>query len=149
MKKRVVMIDEAWVVMQSPDGASFLFGMAKRARKYWLGLTTITQDVNDFLSSPYGVPILNNSSLQLLMKQSSASIDILVKTFALTLGEKNLVLSSNVGEGLFFAGSKRVAVQVVTSYTEDQIITSNPEEVIKIKEAQRARKRDEFIRGRR
>ncbi len=149
MKKRVVMIDEAWVVMQSPDGASFLFGMAKRARKYWLGLTTITQDVNDFLNSPYGVPILNNSSLQLLMKQSSASIDILVKTFALTLGEKNLVLSSNVGEGLFFAGSKRVAVQVVASYTEDQIITSNPEEVIKIKEAQRARKRDEFIRGRR
>jgi len=80
LKKRVVVIDEAWVVMQSPDGASFLFGMAKRARKYWLGLTTITQDVNDFLGSPYGVPILNNSSLQLLMKQSPASIDILVKT---------------------------------------------------------------------
>ncbi len=147
LKKRVVVIDEAWVVMQSPDGASFLFGMAKRARKYWLGLTTITQDVNDFLGSPYGVPILNNSSLQLLMKQSPASIDILVKTFALTLSEKHLVLSSNVGEGLFFAGSKRVAVQVVASYAEDQIITSDPEEVIKIKEAQRARRRDEFIRG--
>ncbi len=147
MKKRVVVIDEAWVIMQSPDGASFLFGMAKRARKYWLGLTTITQDVNDFLSSPYGVPILNNSSLQLLMKQSNTSIDIIANTFGLTMGEKHLVLSSSVGEGLFFAGTKRVAIQVVASYTEDQIITSNPEEVIKIKEARRALKREELARG--
>ncbi len=147
MKKRIVVIDEAWVIMQSPDGASFLFGMAKRARKYWLGLTTITQDVNDFLSSPYGVPILNNSSLQLLMKQSSTSVDVIANTFGLTMGEKHLILSSSVGEGLFFAGNKRVAIQVVASYTEDQIITSNPEEVIKIKEARRALKRDEFIRG--
>jgi type IV secretory pathway VirB4 component len=147
MKKRIVVIDEAWVIMQSPDGASFLFGMAKRARKYWLGLTTITQDVNDFLSSPYGVPILNNSSLQLLMKQSNTSIDIIANTFGLTMGEKHLVLSSNVGEGLFFAGTKRVAIQVVASYTEDQIITSNPEEVVKIKEARRALKREELARG--
>jgi len=147
MKKRIVVIDEAWVIMQSPDGASFLFGMAKRARKYWLGLTTITQDVNDFLSSPYGVPILNNSSLQLLMKQSNTSIDIIANTFGLTMGEKYLVLSSNVGEGLFFAGTKRVAIQIVASYTEDQIITSNPEEVVKIKEARRALKREELARG--
>ncbi len=147
MKKRVVVIDEAWVIMQSPDGASFLFGMAKRARKYWLGLTTITQDVNDFLSSSYGVPILNNSSLQLLMKQSNMSIDIIAKTFGLTMGEKHLILSSSVGEGLFFAGNKRVAIQIVASYTEDQIITSNPEEVVKIKEARRALKRDEYVRG--
>jgi conjugal transfer ATP-binding protein TraC len=147
MKKRVVVIDEAWVIMQSPDGASFLFGMAKRARKYWLGLTTITQDVNDFLSSPYGVPILNNSSLQLLMKQSSTSVDVIANTFGLTMGEKHLILSSSVGEGLFFAGNKRVAIQVVASYTEDQIITSNPEEVVKIKEAKRALKKAEFIRG--
>lgn len=147
MKKRIVVIDEAWVIMQSPEGASFLFGMAKRARKYWLGLTTITQDVNDFLNSPYGVPILNNSSLQLLMKQSNASIDVLAKTFGLTSGEKHLVLSSSVGEGIFFAGNKRVGIQIVASYTEDQVITSNPEEVVKIKEMRRAIKRDEFIRG--
>jgi conjugal transfer ATP-binding protein TraC len=147
MKKRVVIIDEAWVIMQSPDGASFLFGMAKRARKYWLGMTTITQDVNDFLSSPYGVPILNNSSLQLLMKQSSTSVDIIANTFGLTMGEKSLILSSSVGEGLFFAGTKRVAIQIVASYTEDQIITSNPEEVVRIKEARRALKREELVRS--
>ncbi len=147
MKKRVAIVDEAWVIMQSQEGASFLFGMAKRARKYWLGMTTITQDVNDFLNSPYGVPILNNSSLQLLMKQSSASIEVLAKTFGLTSGEKHLILSSSVGEGIFFAGNKRVAIQIVASYTEDQIITSNPEEVVKIKEMRRAMKRDEFIRG--
>jgi hypothetical protein len=81
------------------------------------------------------------------MKQSSTSVDVIANTFGLTMGEKHLILSSSVGEGLFFAGNKRVAIQVVASYTEDQIITSNPEEVIKIKEARRALKRDEFIRG--
>jgi type IV secretory pathway VirB4 component len=137
LKKRVVVIDEAWWIMKTEDGASFLFGMAKRARKYWLGLTTITQDVSDFMSSRYGKPIINNSSLQLLMKQSSASIGLIQETFGLTDREKELLLSTQVGEGIFFAGTKRVAMQVVASYAEDQIITTNPAEVVRIQEAKR------------
>ena len=135
LKKRILVIDEAWWLMQSEDGASFLFGVCKRARKYWLGVTTITQDVADFMQSRYGQPIITNSSLQLLMKQSPATIDIVQKTFNLTEGEKFMLLESAVGEGLFFAGQKHVAMRVVASYAEEQIITTAPEEVLKIKKA--------------
>ncbi|MFA5009295.1 MAG: DUF87 domain-containing protein [Candidatus Paceibacterota bacterium] len=134
-KKRILVVDEAWWMMKEEDGASFLFGMCKRSRKYWLGVTTITQDVSDFMSSAYGKPIITNSSIQLLLKQSPASIDLVQKTFNLTDQEKYLLLETPVGEGIFFAGQKHVAIAIRASYTEDQIITTNPEEVLKIKEA--------------
>ena len=137
LKKRIMVIDEAWWLMQSEDGASFLFGLVKRARKYYLGVTTITQDVADFMKSDYGKAIISNSSLQFLFKQSPATIDIVQKTFNLTEQEKFLLLEAAVGEGLFFAGKKHVAISVVASQTEDQIITTNPQEVLKIKEAKR------------
>ncbi len=134
MKKRIVVIDEAWLMMKYQDSAAFLFGLVKRARKYYLGVTTITQDVEDFMSSPYGRPIITNSSLQLLLKQAPATIDLLVKTFNLTEAEKGLLLEANVGEGLFFAGLKHVAMQVIASYFENKIITTNPEELLEMKE---------------
>ncbi len=134
LKKRILIVDEAWWLMQSEDGASFLYGIAKRGRKYWLGVTTITQDVGDFMKSDYGKPIITNSSLQLLMKQSPATIDVVKKAFNLTDKEKNMLLECAVGEGLFFAGSKHVAMRIVASYAEDQIITTSPEEVLRIKE---------------
>lgn len=133
LKKRLLIIDEAWWMMKSEDTASFLFGLAKRGRKYYLGLATITQDVEDFLRSPYGRPILTNSSIQLLLKQSPTTIDILKETFNLTDEEKFLLLESGVGEGLFFAGLKHVAIKIVASYTEDQIITSDPSQLLAIK----------------
>jgi len=135
LKKRILVVDEAWWIMQTEDGASFLYGICKRARKYWLGVTTITQDVSDFMKSEYGKPIITNSSLQLLMKQSPATIDLVKKTFNLTEEEKYLLLEAEVGEGIFFAGQKHVAIKVVASYTEDQFITTAPEEVLKIKKA--------------
>ncbi|MFC1663531.1 VirB4-like conjugal transfer ATPase, CD1110 family [Patescibacteria group bacterium] len=135
LKKRILVIDEAWWIMQSENGASFLYGIAKRARKYWLGVTTITQDVNDFMKSTYGQPIITNSSLQLLMKQSPATIDVVKKTFNLTEEEKYMLLEAEVGEGIFFAGQKHVAIKVMASYAEDQIITTAPEEVLRIKKA--------------
>ncbi len=137
VKKRILVIDEAWWLMQSEDGASFLFGLIKRARKYWLGVTTITQDVEDFMRSPYGKAIITNSSLQLLLKQSPASVDVMQKTFNLTDQEKVLLLEASVGEGLFFAGRKHVYIGIKASYTEDQIITTNPGEVEKIREAKK------------
>jgi len=135
LKKRLLIIDEAWWMMKTEDGASFLFGICKRARKYWLGVTTITQDVSDFMRSDYGKPIITNSSIQLLLKQSPATIDLIQQTFTLTDQEKFLLLETPVGEGIFFAGQKHVAIRIVASYTEDQIITTSPEEVIKIKKA--------------
>ena len=137
MKKRILVIDEAWWIMRTEDGASFLFSMCKRARKYWLGVTTITQDVSDFMKSEYGKPIITNSSLQLLMKQSSATIETIQKTFNLTDEEKYLLLECEVGEGIFFAGQKHVAIKVMASYAEDQFITTSPEEIVKIKKAKR------------
>ena len=135
LKKRLLVIDEAWWIMKSEDTASFLFGLAKRGRKYFLGMATITQDVEDFLRSPYGVPIITNSSMQMLMKQSPSSIDIVQQTFNLTDEEKFLLLESDVGEGIFFAGMKHVAIKVIASYTEDQIITSDPSQVLSIRKA--------------
>lgn len=137
VKKRLVLVDEAWVMMRSEDAASFLFGIAKRCRKYFTGLTTITQDVNDFLSSRYGKAIVTNSSLQLLLKQSPAAIDIICDTFYLTDQEKFLLLESNIGEGIFFAGAKHVAIKVVASYSEDQIITTDPSQLLEIEQAKK------------
>ena len=137
LKKRLLVIDEAWWMMKSEDTASFLFGLAKRGRKYFLGLATITQDVDDFLKSPYGLPILTNSSMQILLKQSPTVIDHIQKTFNLTDEEKYLLLESDVGEGIFFVGLKHVAIKIVGSYTEDQIITTNPAQVMQIKEAKK------------
>lgn len=133
LKRRLLVIDEAWWMMKYKDSASFLFGLVKRARKYYLGITTITQDVEDFLRSEYGRPIVTNSSIQLLMKQSPTSIDAVAGAFDLTEGEKMLLLEAGVGEGLFFAGLKHVAVKIIASYTEDQIITTNPEQMLEIK----------------
>jgi len=135
LKKRLLVIDEAWWMMKSEDTASFLFGLAKRGRKYYLGVSTITQDVEDFLRSPYGTPIITNSSIQILMKQSPSSVELVQKTFNLTNEEKYLLLESNVGEGIFFAGQKHVAIKVIASYTEDQIITSDPSQLLSIKKA--------------
>ncbi len=132
LKKRLLVIDEAWWMMKSDDTASFLYSLAKRGRKYYLGVATITQDVEDFLRSPYGRPILTNSSIQLLLKQSPTTIDVLKETFNLTDEEKYLLLESGVGEGLFFAGLKHVAIKIVASYTEDQIITSDPSQLLAI-----------------
>lgn len=135
LKKRLLVVDEAWWMMKSEDTASFLYSMAKRGRKYYLGLATITQDAADFMKSTYGVPIITNSSIQLLLKQSPTTIDILQKTFNLTDEEKYLLLESGVGEGIFFAGMKHVAIKTIASYTEDQIITSDPSQILSIKQA--------------
>ena len=137
LKKRLLVIEEAWWMMKTEDTASFLFGLAKRGRKYYLGISTITQDVNDFLQSPYGMPIITNSSIQLLLKQSPTSIDLVQKTFNLTDEEKYLLLESKVGEGIFFAGMKHVAIQIFASYTEDQIITSDPSQILNIQKAKK------------
>ena len=133
LKKRLLVIDEAWWMMKTEDTASFLYSMAKRGRKYYLGLATITQDVDDFLKSPYGLPMITNSSIQLLLKQSPTTIDNLQKTFNLSDEEKYLLLESDVGEGIFFAGLKHVAIKVIASYTEDQIITSDPSQVLALR----------------
>lgn len=134
LKKRLLIVDEAWYMMKNPDSASFLYGIAKRARKYYLGLTTITQDVDDFLNNDYGKAIITNSSIQLLMKQSPAAIDILGQVFYLSQGEKNLLLSCDIGHGLFFAGSNHVAIKVLSSPEEYNLITSKPEDIIAQKE---------------
>jgi len=133
LKKRILVIDEAWWMMKYRDSASFLFGLVKRSRKYYLGISTITQDVEDFIKSEYGRPIITNSSVQILMKQSPSSVGAVSQTFNLTEGEKSFLLEASVGEGLFFAGLKHVAIKVVASYTEDQIITTNPEQMLETK----------------
>jgi len=137
LRKRLLVVDEAWWMMKSEDTASFLFSLAKRGRKYYLGIATITQDVNDFLKSPYGLPILTNSSIQLLLKQSPTTIDVVQSTFHLTDEEKFLLLESGVGEGLFFAGLKHVAMKVYASYTEDQIVSSDPAQMLAIAKAKK------------
>ncbi len=135
LRKRLLVIDEAWWMMKSEDTASFLFSIAKRGRKYYLGLATITQDVADFLNSSYGKAMITNSSIQILLRQSPTSIDLIQETFKLSDEEKYLLLESDVGEGIFFAGLKHVAIKVIASYTEDQIITSDPSQILAIKKA--------------
>lgn len=137
-KKRILVIDEAWWLMQQEESAKFIFALVKRARKYFLGVTTITQDVADFLGSPYGQAIVTNSSIQLLMKQSPSGVERVVNTFNLTDGEKFLLLESGVGEGIFFAGQKHAAIKVVASYTEDQIVTTNPQQLLEMEKARKA-----------
>jgi len=134
MNDRILIVDEAWYLMQHPDSATFMYSIAKRARKYYLGLTTITQDVADFLRSDYGKAIVTNSSIQILLKQHPAAIDEIAKVFYLSEGEKHLLLSANVGEGLFFAGPNHVAMQVVASADEHPLSTSSPKEILAIKE---------------
>lgn len=141
LKRRFLVVDEAWNLMQYDDSARFLYGLIKRARKYYLGVTTITQDVEDFVNSPFGKPIITNASLQILLKQSPTAVDNLQKLFYLTDGEKYLLLNSDVGQGLFFAGNKHVAIQIVASPQEELIITTNPEEVLAIREAQKRDKK--------
>lgn len=133
LKRRLLVVDEAWYLMKFPDSALFLYSMAKRARKYYLGLTTITQDVEDFLASDLGKAIITNSSIQILMKQSPAAIDKLGQVFYLSQGEKNLLLAANIGQGLFFAGTNHVAMRVIASENEHKLITSSPQEILEIK----------------
>jgi conjugal transfer ATP-binding protein TraC len=142
LKKRLVVVDEAWVMMQHEDAGSFMFSIAKRCRKYYAGLTTITQDITDFLTSRYGKPIVTNSSIQLLLKQSPAAIDVIGDTFFLTNQEKFMLLESNVGEGIFFAGTKHVAIKVEASYSEDQLVTSNPAQILEKKRREEEEKKD-------
>jgi len=136
LRRRLLIVDEAWYLMKHPDSALFLYGMAKRARKYYLGVTTITQDVEDFLGTDMGKAIVTNSSIQTLLKQSTAAIDKIGKVFYLSQGEKNLLLSAGIGEGLFFAGANHVAIRVVASPDEHKLITSDPREILEMKKQQ-------------
>ena len=132
LKKRILAVDEAWIMMQNEDSAKFLFGLAKRARKYYLGVTTITQDVGDFLGSRYGKPIVTNAAMKVLLKQSNAAIDTIGETFGLTSGEKQVLLNSSVGQGIFFAGPRHVAIEILAFPTEHKIITTNPKDLLKM-----------------
>ena len=138
MRKRILIVDEAWILMQYPDSAKYLYSLAKRARKYYLGLTIISQDVEDFLNSDQGRAIINNSSIQILLKQSPAAVEKLAQVFHLTEGEKFILLESDVGEGLFFAGASHVAIKIIASFAEDQIITTDPKELLAQKEEEAA-----------
>lgn len=133
LKKRILVIDEAWYFMKHEDSASFIHSMVKRARKYYLGITTITQDVEDFMSSDYGKAIVSNASIQFLMKQSTASMPTLTNTFYLSEGERQLLVSLDIGEGIFFAGQNHIALRVVASDEEHEVITTNPEEILQRK----------------
>lgn len=133
LKRRILIVDEAWYLMQYEDSAAFLRGIVKRGRKYYIGVTTITQDVDDFLATPYGKEIVTNSAIQILLKQHSAAIDQVGDVFYLSEGEKQLLLTADKGEGIFFAGKNHVAIRVIASEDEHKLITSNPEEVMKMK----------------
>jgi len=130
MKKRILIVDEAWYLMKYPDSANFLYSIAKRARKYYLGLSTISQNVEDFLTTDLGKAIITNSSIQVLMKQHPAAIDKVAEVFYLSEGEKQLLLSAEIGEGLFFAGRNHVAMRVIASPEEHELVTSSPKEIM-------------------
>ena len=132
LKKRMMVIDEGWMLMRYEDSAKFVNAIAKRARKYYLGLTVISQDVEDFLDSSYGRSVISNSSTQLLLGQSTSVIDKIADTFKLTDGEKFFLTEAEVGQALFFAGNNRAAIQIVSSYTEDQIITTDPKQLLEM-----------------
>jgi len=131
LKKRILVVDEAWYLMQYEDSAQFLRGIVKRGRKYYLGVTTITQDVDDFFSTPYGKEIVTNSAIQILLKQHTAAIDMIGEVFYLSEGEKQLLLTADKGQGIFFAGQNHVAIEVISSDEEHALITSNPEDVLR------------------
>lgn len=139
LKKRLLILDEAWYIMKYPDSASFVYSIAKRSRKYYLALTTATQDVQDFLSTDYGKAILSNSSIQMLLKQSPSEVDLVSQTFYLSQGEKELLLSADIGEGLFFAGQSHVSMKVIAAPFEHTMITSNPQEILKMQEEEAER----------
>lgn len=130
LKKRILVVDEAWYMMRYPDSAAFLQGIAKRARKYYLGVTTLTQDIEDFLGSDYGKAILSNSSIQILLKQGSSEVETLAKTLNLSGGEKQYLLTAQVGEGLLFAGQNHVTAQFISSQFEYDLITSKPQDIL-------------------
>ncbi len=134
IKKRLLIVDEAWYMMQHADSATFMYSIAKRARKYYLGLTTISQDVEDILASDYGKAIVTNSSIQILLKQSPASIDKLGEVFYLSEGEKHLLLASDVGEGIFFAGPNHVAIRVIAAPDEHALVTTDPKELLEMRQ---------------
>lgn len=134
LKKRLLVVDEAWHMMRYPDSAQFLWSVVKRARKYFLGLTTITQDVEDFLAQDIGKAIVTNSSMQVLLKQSPAAIDRIAEVFYLSQGEKQLLLAANVGEGILFAGPHHAPIRVVASEEEHRLITTKPQEILTQKE---------------
>jgi len=148
LKRRYLVIDEAWNLMQYEDSARFLYGIVKRARKYYLGITTITQDVEDFVNSPYGKPIITNSSLQVLLKQSPTAVDNLQKLFYLTDGEKYILLNSGVGQGIFFAGNKHVAIEIVASPEEAAVVTTKPEEMLARRATEAVQERAQAIEAR-
>ncbi len=134
-RRRLLIVDEAWTMMQYEDSAKFIFGIAKRARKYFLGLTTISQDVDEFLTSKYGKAVVTNASLKMLLKQNSAAIDLITHTFNLSSGERNFLLSAHRGEGIFFADQNHVAIRVISNKAEHRLITSDPKELEKMKKA--------------
>ncbi len=133
--RRLLIVDEAWNLMQYEDSGKFLFGIAKRARKYYLGLTTISQDVDEFINSKFGKAVVTNASMHMLLKQSTAAIDLVQKTFNLSSGEKDFLLNARRGEGIFFAGKSHVAIRVISSNAEHRVITSDPNELAKLKNA--------------
>lgn len=133
LKRRILVVDEAWYLMKYPDSAQFLYGLAKRARKYYLGVTTITQDVSDFLRTDFGKAIITNSSIQILLKQHPAAVDQVAEVFYLSEGEKQLLLAADIGEGIFFAGKNHVAIRVIASPEEHKLITTNPQEILQMK----------------
>ncbi len=139
LKKRLLIVDEAWYLMQRKASAEFMYSIAKRARKYYLGLTTITQDVDDFLNSEFGKAIIDNSSISILMKQHPAAIDIVGDIFYLSEGEKRRLLTSGIGEGLFFAGANHVAINIVASEQEHSLITTKPEELLEMKKKEKGK----------
>ena len=143
MRRRILIVDEAWWMMQYEDSGKFLYALSKRCRKYYLGLTIISQDVEDFLDSKYGRSVINNSSMQILMKQSPSSVEKISDVFGLTEGEKFLLLECEVGEGLFFAGLNHVAIKIIASYTEDQMITTDPRQLLEMKTAQETEEKKE------
>ena len=145
LRKRIFIIDEAWILMQYPDSAQFVYAVAKRARKYYLGLTTVSQDVDDFLSNDYGKAVVTNSSIQILLRQSPSAIDRLSEVFFLSEGEKSLLLSAEIGEGIFFVGANHVAIQVLSSEYEHKLITTNPEEILKMRENPEASSLDRIV----
>lgn len=134
LKKRILVVDEAWHMMRYPDSAQFLWSLVKRARKYYLGLTTITQDVEDFLSQDIGRAIVTNSALRVLLKQSPAAIDRVGDVFYLSMGERQLLMGANIGEGIFFAGANHAPIRVVASEEEHKLITTNPKELLQMRQ---------------
>lgn len=146
LKKRILIVDEAWYLMKNPDSASFLQGIAKRARKYYLGVTTLTQDIEDFLSSDYGKAILSNSSMQILLKQNSSEVETLASTLNLSEGEKQFLLTAQVGEGLFFAGQNHITAQFLASNFEYQLITSKPQDILEESQRTGGNAAEEFIK---